>query len=66
MPFSILFYLWNSLLLLTVFYDTFMVPFSIALTFDFYGVFYAVDVFAILVYMIDIYMRSKTAITTPS
>ena len=64
-PFSPLFYVWNSLLLLTVVYDTWMVPFSIALNFDLYGVFYGIDVLAILVYMVDIYMRSKTAITTP-
>ena len=65
-PFSPLFNIWNTLLMLTVFYDTFMVPFSIALSFDFYGGFYAIDVLAILVYMADIYMRSKTAITKPS
>ena len=65
-PFSPLFYFWNSLLVLTVIYDTFMVPFSIALSFDFYGFFYAVDVLAILVYMVDIFMRSKLAITNPT
>ena len=65
-PFSVLFYIWNSLLLLTVFYDTFMVPFSIALSFDFYGIFYVIDVLAILVYITDIFMRSKLAITKPT
>jgi hypothetical protein len=46
-------------------YDVFMVPFSIALEFDFYGGFYVVDMIAIVVYCVDIYMRAKTAITTP-
>lgn len=65
-PFSILFYSWNTLLVTTVFYDTFMVPYSIALSFDFHSIFYAIDIFAILVYCVDIFMRSKTAITRPS
>jgi len=65
-PFSLLFYIWNTLLVVTVVYDTFMVPFSIALNFDFYGIFYIVDVFAILVHCVDVFMRSKTAITRPT
>ena len=65
MPFSPLFYIWNTVLFLTMMYDTFMVPFSIALSFDFYGAFYAIDILAIAVYCIDIFMRAKTAITSP-
>ena len=65
-PFSNLFYLWNLLLVLTVFYDTFWVPFSIALSFDFYGYLYVIDALAILVYIVDIFMRSKLAITKPT
>jgi hypothetical protein len=65
-PFSVLFYIWNTLLVVTVFYDTFMVPFSIALKFDFYGGFYVVDIILILVYCVDVFMRSKTAITRPT
>ena len=42
-----------------------MVPFSIALNFDFYGIFYVVDIIAILIYCIDIFMRAKTAVTSP-
>lgn len=65
-PFSNLFYFWNLLLVLTVFYDTFWVPFSIALSFDFYGYLYVIDALAILVYIVDIFMRSKLAITKPT
>lgn len=62
-PFSTIFYVWNSLLTLAIFYDTWMVPFSIALSFDIEGELYAIDIFAILVYIFDIFMRSRTAIT---
>jgi len=65
MPFSKLFYIWNVILIISITYDTFMVPFSIALNFDYYGIFFVIDVFAILTYMGDIYVRSKTAITQP-
>ena len=64
MPFSPLFYIWNTVLFLAMSYDLFMVPFSIALNFDFYGAFYVIDIIAILVYCIDIFMRAKTAITS--
>lgn len=64
-PFSPLFYIWNSFLFLAMCYDLFMVPFSIALNFNFYGIFYVIDIIAILIYCIDIFMRAKTAITSP-
>ena len=64
-PFSPLFYIWNALLFIAMVYDIFMVPFSIALSFDFYSYFYAIDIIFIAVYCIDIFMRAKTAITSP-
>ena len=64
-PFSPIFYIWNTIMLIILLYDSFMVPFSIALDFDFYGGFYAVDILAIIVYCADIFMRAKTAITSP-
>ena len=57
------FYAWNVLLTMMIFYDTFTVPFTIALNYDIEGIWLAIDVIAILIYMIDIFMRSRTAIT---
>lgn len=61
-PFSKVFYVWNTLLSLTICYDTFTVPFSIALSFDIEGFWLVVDLFAILIYIVDIFMRARTAI----
>ena len=62
-PFSVIFYIWNVMLTLTIFYDTFTVPFTLALKYDLEGVWLAFDAFAILVYFVDIFMRSRLAIT---
>lgn len=64
-PFSKMYNIWSVVMFITIGYDTFMVPYSIAVNFDFYGVFYAIDVLAILIYAFDIFIRSRTSITSP-
>ena len=64
-PFSPLFCIWNSVLVLIFVYDIWMVLFSISLAYNFTGVFYIINGVTALFYFADIFMRANTAITTP-
>jgi len=64
-PFSPLFCIWNSVLLLIFVYDVWMVLFSISLAYNFTGVFYIINGVTALFYFADIFMRACTAITKP-
>lgn len=42
-----------------------MVPYSIALNIDFHGAYFVIDGVAIIIYAVDIFIRSRTAMTDP-
>jgi len=56
---------WNLLIFAVVFYDQFMLLFSLAFGFKLTGKFLAVDLVCFCLLVADIFMRSKTAITHP-
>jgi uncharacterized membrane protein len=64
-PFSPFFMAWNALLSLVVCYDAFMVLFAWGFDFRIEGGFMAIDVFCYCVLAGDMFVRAKTAITTP-
>ena len=64
-PFSPLFNIWNSILVIAIAFEIFMVPFSISLSYDSLEGFYFVDVLVLFIFMADIFMRSKTAMLSP-
>lgn len=53
------------MLFATTAYNWFMVLYSIALDYDFSGwIFYTIDLLAVSVYLIDIFIRANTAISS--
>lgn len=53
------------ILTIAIFYNMFMVLFTIALEVDFdHYLFYIIDSIAILIYLVDIFMRANTALTS--
>lgn len=57
---------WNLIMFVVILYDQILLTFSIAFDYELTGKFIAIDVVCICLLAVDIFMRAKTAITSPN
>ena len=61
-PMSKLFIIWSFIISTAIFYDLLYVPYSIALNVEEHGALLLLDFSMIIIFIIDVYMRLKTAL----
>lgn len=54
------------MLVITIFYDIFIILFALCFDFRFEGVFTGINIACYVIYMLDLFIRSKTAILSPN
>lgn len=64
-PLSPLFLVWNAIMAVVIIYDIFMVSFQVFFEYRIEGSLIAVDIICYCLLAIDMFMRAKTAITSP-